>query len=236
MMKLLVFSKILSYNSEMSKLRLLIFDLDGTLIDSADDYQVSVNRLMREENKPELSREQVQHGLGHGLRSMVRGLFPDLANEIHRLHEIEERFLYYYLQYDCTTKTALYPGALEFLRSWKGELAVVTNKSLAPTKKIMTHLGLDEFHWSSVFCFESLPERKPSAFPLEEAMKRIGAAREETLMIGDGLPDLKAAQNAGVRSVIATFGYTDAALLKEHHPTRFFSSYQELQQLIRELQ
>lgn len=220
----------------MSQLRLLIFDLDGTLIDSVDDYHVSVNRLMREENMPELTRDQVKHGLGHGLRSMVRGLFPHLKDEVHKLHELEERFLYYYLQHDCTKKTSLYPGAFDFLKSWKGDLAVVTNKSIAPTQKIMSHLGLNEFQWSCVFGFDSLPERKPSAYPLNEAMKRTGATPEQTLMIGDGLPDVKAAQNAGVRSAIATFGYTEAALLKQQNPTHFFSSYQELQRLISELQ
>jgi phosphoglycolate phosphatase len=67
-------------------------------------------------------------------------------------------------------------------------------------------------------------------------MKRTGSNPEQTLMIGDGLPDLKAAKNAGIRSAIATFGYTDTSLFKEHSPTHFFSSYEELQRLIRELQ
>jgi phosphoglycolate phosphatase len=220
----------------MSKLRLLIFDLDGTLVDSVDDYQISVNRLMREENLPELSRSQVAHGLGHGLRSMVKNLFPHFTAEPQKLHEIEERFLKYYLEDDCTKKTVLYPGVIEFLKSWTGHLAVVTNKSIAPTTKIMSHLGLDHFHWSSIFGYESLPERKPSAVPLQEAMKRVTAQPEETLMIGDGIPDLRAAKNAGVRSAIATFGYTSSELILPHQPTTLFSSYQELHQIITKLE
>jgi|SRR6185312_462379 len=220
----------------MSKLRLLIFDLDGTLVDSVEDYQISVNRLMREEDLPKLTRDQVAQGLGHGLRSMVKGLFPHFKEHPQKLHDIEERFLRYYLEEDCIKKTKLYPGVIEFLKTWTGHLALVTNKSVEPTRKIMSHLKLDQFHWSSVFGYESLPERKPSAFPLLEAMKRVATEPHETLMIGDGIPDLRAAHNAGVRSVIATFGYTSSDLILPHQPTKMFSSYQELHQIIAELE
>jgi phosphoglycolate phosphatase len=220
----------------MAKPRLLIFDFDGTLIDSADDYRLSVNRLMREENLPELSRKQVEQGLGHGLRSMVRGLFPHFQDKAEKLHELEEKFLNYYLEQDCTVNTALYPGVIEFLRQWPGQLALITNKSIAPTKKIMSHLGLLEFSWSAVFGFESLPERKPSALPLQTAMKTAGVTQAETVMIGDGIPDVQAARNAGVTSLIATFGYTACETLLIHSPTKMFSSYEELHQILGQLE
>lgn len=215
-------------------IRLLMFDLDGTLIDSAEDYRAAANRLLLEEGKRELSLPEIMHGLGHGLRQLIQKLFPEVpANDeffVGLLHKFQS-----YYEENCHNHTALYPGALEFLENWDGELALITNKNYAPTMKILNKLDLMKLEWAAIYGFDSLPERKPHPMPLLEALKITGFEPHQALMIGDSPPDILAAQSASVRVAAVDFGYTDTSILKPLNPSAFFSSYTELPDLIARL-
>ncbi len=213
---------------------LLIFDLDGTLIDSALDYTNAVNRLLVEHQHPMLSRQDIIFGLGNGLRALLHKFFPEFRMEDHEFQLLEKKFLDYYEEI-CLTHAQFYPGALEFLENWDGDLALVTNKNRHPTLKILDHWGWPESRWNVVFTYDSFPEKKPHPRPLLEVLKRTGRLKSEAIMIGDGLPDVMAAQAADISSIACTFGYSKIEDLKKYSPAAYLNSYTELPKLIEAL-
>ncbi len=215
-------------------IRLLIFDLDGTLVDSAPDYLKAANRLLSEEGKPGLDLPQIIRGLGAGLRILLHGFFLDEDLQSPRFQNLLDRFQEYYLEV-CTEKAKLYPDVLPFLESCSLNIAMVTNKNLKPTMKIIDSLGLAKFDWQQIYGFESFADRKPHPRPLLEAMKKCGCRAEQTLMIGDSVPDIQAAHAAGVKSIAVTFGYNTHETLAPYKPTAFLDSYTDLPTLIASL-
>lgn len=215
-------------------IRLLMFDFDGTLIDSAEDYRAAANRVMLEQGKRELTLPEIMQGLGHGLRQFIATFFPEVPAHDDFFLKLMNKFQDYYEQ-DCHTHTTFYPGALEFLENWDGDLALITNKNYAPTMKIMKEMNLLKFDWTAIYGYDSLPERKPHPLPILEALKVTGLKPHQALMIGDSPPDILAAQAASVQVVAVDFGYTDTSILKPLNPSAFLSSYTELPGLIASL-
>lgn len=208
-----------------------MFDFDGTLIDSAEDYRQAANRLMREEGKREFTIDEIIHGLGHGLRQLIHKLFPEVEITDPHFVKLQERFQSYYEE-NCFKHTRFYPGAFEFLENWDGQLALITNKNYRSTIKLMNELNLMKFNWSAIYGFDSLPQRKPHPMPLLEALKTTGVDPKHALMIGDSPPDILAAQAASVKVAAVDFGYTDIEMLKPLKPSVTVSSYQELSSYI----
>lgn len=200
-----------------TSVKLLIFDLDGTLIDSAIDYQDSLNLILEEEGKGQVSLHDVHDGLGRGLSKLLAKFFPDEDIDSDYFKSLYLRFQDVYFE-SCTKKTRLYPNVIDFLKSWDGKLALVTNKNSKPTRKIMQHFGLMNFEWSLISGFDTFQHRKPHPFPLEEALRVTKCTPNEALMIGDGLPDLMAAKAANIKSVAVTFGYNSREFLESHSP------------------
>lgn len=210
---------------------LLAFDLDGTLIDSAHDIVDAVNITLHRYHKSTLGHDLVVSHIGEGLRKLIRDFFPEYHHLPHRLHEIELEFLVVYEE-QMFNKTKIYPGVVEFLQQWQGPIGIITNKNEAPAKALLKHLGLDRFRWVEVFGADSLSEKKPSPLPLQTLMKLAERTPEQTLMIGDGTPDMLSAQRAGVRSVAIGFGYTDRNILKTYHPGAFLEHYSDLHKAV----
>lgn len=213
---------------------LLIFDLDGTLIDSAQDYTLAVNRLLEEHKHPLLSKQDIIFGLGNGLRALLHKFFPEFQMEDREFQVLEHRFLEYYEEI-CLNHYSFYDGALEFLDSWDGDLALVTNKNRKPTLKILEHCGLPESKWKAVYTYETFPEKKPHPRPLLEVLNTTGRSQSHAIMIGDGLPDVMAAQAAGIPSIACSFGYGNLLELQKYSPAAILNSYTELPDLIQSL-
>jgi len=215
-------------------IRLLIFDLDGTSIDSAQDYTFAVNRILTEHGHPSLTKQDIIFGLGNGLRALLHRYFPEIKMEDQEFLKMEGQFLKYYEEI-CLTHAQFYPGALEFLRSWDGPLALVTNKNSHPTYKILNHYDLGENFWKAIHCYDTFPEKKPHPRPLLEAIKVAGLHPSQAVMIGDGLPDMMAAQAAGIKSIAVRFGYTEWSELQKYNPSASLFSYTELPSVIESL-
>lgn len=215
---------------------LLVFDLDGTLIDSAPDIVVAVNRTLENNKKKALADDVIISHIGEGLKKLIADIFMEDDLDPGRLIELEMEFLQKYEE-EMFTRTRIFPGVENFLNHYQeqGPIAIITNKNETPAKAILKHLGLDRFPWVNVFGADTLEERKPSPLPLQTMMKLAGSTPDNTFMIGDGIPDVLSALRAGVPSIAIGFGYTSPQLLQQYDPRGVLSHYQELPALLARL-
>lgn len=218
----------------MNKQPLLVFDLDGTLIDSAPDIVVAVNRTLSNHGKKQLDDATIIAHIGEGLKKLLADLFIGDHLEPAAVINLEMEFLRIYEE-EMFTRTRIFPGVENFLSSYEGPVAIITNKNELPAKAILKHLGLSRFPWVEVFGADTLAERKPSPLPLNTMMGLAGHDRTNTLMIGDGIPDMVSAQRAGVSALAIEFGYTSPADLKKYEPKAFLRGYHEFPQVLKSL-
>jgi phosphoglycolate phosphatase len=185
---------------------LLIFDLDGTLIDSKRDLADSVNATRRWAGLDPLPDQIVSSYVGNGAPVLIRRAFPD-ANEA-ELAGFLRYFLDYYREHmlDATT---LYPGvreALDRLHSSDVPMAVLTNKPVRFSMRLIEGLGL-EMHFFRVYGGNSFEEKKPHPRGINLLVEESGADRARTVMVGDSAVDVRTARNAGVRACGVSWGF-----------------------------
>lgn len=192
----------------MNNIDLIIFDLDGTLIDSLDDLACATNYMLRSMGRPDASREQVRGYVGQGARRLVERAMTDATPE--DLEEGLARFLVYNEEH-IVDRTRLYPGAEETLAALRDAgriLTVVSNKNVALCTKVLKTLGADRF-FSCIIGADSLAERKPSPEPLLKVLRDFDIAPERAVIVGDSINDIAAGKAAAVATVGCTFGYGD---------------------------
>jgi phosphoglycolate phosphatase len=193
-------------------IKLLIFDLDGTLIDSLPDLVEATNHMRESFGLSRFNPEEVRRLVGQGARSLVERALPGLAPE-----EVEkglERFLAYNLAH-IADKTRLYPGVVETLQALEGagyELCVLSNKNVALCREVLSRFGIERY-FPTVFGADSLPFRKPSPEPVLALLRQYGIAAGECVLIGDSINDVAAGQGAGVVTVGCRYGYGDLSEL-----------------------
>lgn len=193
----------------MPSLKAIIFDLDGTLVDSARDLQDATNVLLSEQGLRPVSLDEVKSMIGDGAAKLVERAIVATGGDNTRLPELVARFLKIY-EGNASRHTQAYPGVPDTLKSLHGlglALAVVTNKPYAATLEILEALGLRGF-FGAVVGGDTLAERKPHPAPLLLALERLGVAPEAALMVGDNYHDAQAARAAGVRAFAVTYGYS----------------------------
>ncbi|HEX8167648.1 MAG TPA: phosphoglycolate phosphatase [Beijerinckiaceae bacterium] len=186
----------------------VLFDLDGTLVDSAADLRDALNAVLAEEALAPLDLDAVKDMVGDGVQKLVeRGLLAR-GGDLARLPERVRRFMALYGDAPArlTRPYPQVPETLARLRQTGLRLAVVTNKPHAVTLAILDALELSPF-FDAVVGGDTLPLRKPDPAPLRHAMAALGAAPAETLMVGDNRHDVEAARAAGMRAAVVTYGY-----------------------------
>jgi phosphoglycolate phosphatase len=186
--------------------RLLIFDLDGTLIDSKRDLTDSVNATRRWAGLPELSDTIVSSYVGNGAPVLIQRAFPDATED--ELKNLLRYFLDYYREHmlDATT---LYPGvreALDQLHDADSALAVLTNKPVRFSIRLLEGLALD-MHFFRVYGGNSFAEKKPHPLGINLLMAESGFSPERTIMVGDSAVDVRTARNAGVQACGVSWGF-----------------------------
>jgi len=188
------------------RLTAVVFDLDGTLVDSRPDLTLAVNRLRTALGLPQLAEAAVEAMIGEGARRLVERALADAPVEISRDAALKE-FLAFYSEV-CTRATRPYPGigaVLDFCgRRWP--LAVLTNKPIAMTGEIVEHLG-----WSDRFRIvlggDSLAWRKPDGRGLAEVARRLGVEIPNAVLVGDSRIDAETATAAGSEFVWVEWGF-----------------------------
>ncbi len=214
----------------IKNLPLLIFDLDGTLIDSAKDIHLAINEMLWKHKKATVDYPTLVSHIGDGLKKLVNDFFPEYTIESDENLEKVNEFLTIY-ENNMTQHTELYPGVFDFLESYKGPKAIVTNKSIHPTIKILNHFKIHQFPWVEIIGGDSLPERKPSALPLLHVMKKAGMTAAQTWMIGDGRPDMQSAIAASCSKIAVHYGYSTPEELEIFKPERVLKSFRDLNSL-----
>ncbi len=186
--------------------RLIAFDLDGTLIDSRRDLADSANKLITELGGAALPEEAVGRMVGEGAAMLVRralaaAQLTDPGNALARFLEIyDTRLLRHTRLYDGVTDAVRFAGTL-------GRVALLTNKPLAPSIRILDGLGIRD-HFGHVIGGDGPFPRKPDPAGLHALMREAGADANTTLLVGDSPIDHETAARAGVRCCLVKFGYS----------------------------
>jgi len=187
-----------------SSVRALIFDLDGTLIDSQRDLIRSVSATLREMGREELHEDTVSGYIGHGAPQLVgRALGSATEDECQRALKF---FLAYYEDHKLDS-TCAYPGvpeALEHLAAFP--MAILTNKPVRVSMRILKELGLAKY-FRAVYGGNSFETKKPDPFGARTILREFGAAPAEAILVGDSEVDVQTARNAGTLAASVNYGF-----------------------------
>jgi len=191
---------------------LVIFDLDGTLIDSRLDLANAVNAMRVHMGMRPLDNARVYTYVGNGAPVLVRRALGEQAGEA-EVQEGLEFFLEHYREHDLD-HTTLYPGvreSLDRLRAAGKRMAVLTNKPLRMTRHIVDGLGVGDYFFR-VYGGNSFDFKKPNPIGVETLMREAGVDRARTLIVGDSAVDVHTARNAGVFCCGVTYGFQPETL------------------------
>lgn len=214
--------------------RCLLFDLDGTLIDSREDLTNCVNLMLAELGLPELPAARVMTFIGEGLRLLVERSLRASQNGQPEEVQIDRAIAIYRRHYRAhlLDRTRPYPEVVEMLDYFAHlPKAVVTNKPYDFTLPILDGLGLSKY-FAAVLGGDSLPERKPSPAPLIEAARRCEVSPAGCLMIGDSFVDVRAGHAAGMKTCGYVAGFRGRAELVEAGADFLIERFSELRNIV----
>lgn len=208
-----------------SRGRLLIFDLDGTLIDSVGDLTTAVNRLRDDFHLAPLAASMVRRYVGNGVRKLVERALQGHPTDF---ETALAKYRGYYAHHMHDT-TALFPGVAEGLKKLRTagwQLAVISNKPADFCRALLARLGVAEL-FCCILGDGDTAQLKPDPEPLQEVMRRATAKSDETWMIGDHHTDLEAARRAGIRSVFVAYGLGETGVEKPDQQCADFAAVVE---------
>jgi phosphoglycolate phosphatase len=209
----------------------VIFDLDGTLIDTAADLAASMNHVLRRAGRGPVPLDRVRHLVGHGARAMLEKGFQENGGAAPAdLDPYVALFLEHYLQH-IADHSRPFPGAIEALDVLQSEgaaIAICTNKRETLARALFEALRLTG-RFSAIVGADTVGVAKPDARPVLAALQRSGADRG--VFVGDSDTDIRAANAAGMPCITALFGYGPLDLVRQSYAC--FSAYEEAPDLIR---
>lgn len=209
------------------KIKLLIFDLDGTLVDSRQDLANSINAMLNNYHRPELPADVIASFIGDGAPTLVRRSlgFIDDHNPTPKEEEFIEDALVYFLEYYRDHKldfTYVYDGVIDALTAIAANgtssgtprvLTVLSNKPVNPSRAIVNALGLGPF-FKSVYGGNSFETKKPDPLGVKVLLEETGVSPDAAIIIGDSDIDMKTGQNAGIWSCGVTYGLSPETLVE----------------------
>ena len=212
-------------NGKFASVRALIFDLDGTLIDSKLDLALAVNATLEHMCRAPLSHDTIYSYVGNGAPSLVRRALGDGATA----REAEEGLAYFlsYYRVHMLDNTVTYPGVCEGLESLKEHpMAVLTNKPVRFSERILEGLGIAR-HFQYVYGGTSFQTKKPDPEGVNVLLRDLGVAPREAMIVGDSEVDVRTARNAGTWACGVSYGL-GAEGLGAHPPDLMLDSLAEL--------
>jgi len=216
--------------------KMVLIDVDGTLVDSVPDLAYCVDEMMQRLDMPVRGEASVRNWVGNGVERLVRrALTNSLNGEPDDLLFDRAYPVFLDLYADNTSKRSiLYPGVEEgiaFLKSAGYKLGCVTNKAAQFTEPLLKDLGIYD-NFSIVISGDTLPQKKPDPAPLLHAAEFFGVTPDEALMLGDSVSDVKAARAAGFQIICMSYGYNHGEDIRTANPDAVIDSMAELPELL----
>ncbi len=222
-------------NGKMAGITTVVFDLDGTLLDTLDDLTDSVNYALAQNGFPPRGEEEVRRFVGNGVRTLVERAVPAGGAGGERIEAVFDCFKRHYVDH-CTVKTDLYPGVGDMLRGLKAagyKVAIVSNKLQGGVDELCRRFFRDTVQ---VAVGERAGvRRKPAPDMVEIALRELGAGREEAVYVGDSDVDLATAARAGLPCISVSWGFRDRDFLKRSGAVRLADSPADVLPLLESL-
>lgn len=215
-------------------IKAIIFDLDGTLLNTSVEINLLLNRALQKFNIVELSLEKTIEFIGDGAKKLIQRAIP--PNFAHLTEEVYDYFSYIYANSE-NANTFLYEGEAEFLYKLKSKaikLAIITNKPQAATNAVCKKL-LSEFGFEIILGESQKYPKKPNPQSTLYTVNKLGVKNEECLFVGDGETDVQTAINANVKMAAVLWGYRSKAQLKAAGAVNFVNSYAELDRFLQNI-
>lgn len=218
----------------MQHLKTLLFDLDGTLIDSAPDIIAALNQILNDLGYESVNYSEFRQSAGDGAKKLLERVLikKNITLTDKELSYQVDRLLKYYYQI-MTNNTALYPGVSETLcnlRESGMSLGICTNRPSPSTKYLLKHFSLTDL-FGTVICSDNITAKKPNPLHLQKAIKNLNSIPEATLMVGDTATDVAAARNANLKVVAVAYGYSKVPA-KQLGADAVLEDFAELPQLL----
>ena len=218
--------------------KVILFDLDGTLINSGPDLALAVNHMLQTLNRETFSEEIIDGWVGNGAQMLVQRALSgqreiDENLDADLCSDALDIFLAFYAKNLCvaTVPYSNVPATLTRLKKMDYRLAIVTNKPFAFVEPILERLTLSGL-FELILGGDSLDKKKPDPLPLLHACKKMNVSVEECVMVGDSKNDILAANTAGMQSVGVTYGYNYGEDIGVHNPTVIIDDFSELLELL----
>lgn len=220
----------------MLRPKMILIDVDGTLVDSVPDLSFCVDGMMERLGRSLRGETAVRNWVGNGVERLVRrALIGQLDGEPDEADFEAALPIFLELYAENTSKrSVLYPGVIEGIAFMKGagyQLGCVTNKAARFTEPLLRDLGIRE-NFGLVVSGDTLPKKKPDPMPLLHAAQHFGVEPADALMIGDSVSDVKAARAAGFGIICMSYGYNHGQDIREAHPDAVIDSMVELKGLL----
>ena len=217
------------------KPELIVFDLDGTLVDSSPDIATAINQMLADLNQDTYSEQQIKQWLGYGATRLIKCALTGELNPQAEPAKLQQAISLYFKFYSANicVKSLLYAGVKEGLEQLKAaniHLACVTNKPTQFTLPLLTEIGIKDY-FQFIASGDTFQRMKPDPLPLIEAAKAVAVDPEYALMVGDSINDIQAGKRAGFKTALVPYGYIGKYTLDELNADYQFDSIEYLAKL-----
>lgn len=215
-------------------IELVIFDFDGTLVDTAPDIVRATNFYLESQGMDALPEERIRSEIGMGMRKLILELYPEGQRDDNLKRKIEGEFMKIY-EREYLHSPKVFEGGYEFLADWDRQIAIVSNKRARFIHPILEKVELHTLPWTRVIGGDTYPHMKPHPEPFLGAIEAAGVTPEETVIIGDGTPDVEGALAIGSRCIACSHGYEDIEKLMDLGAWARIETFHDLLPLIRKI-
>ena len=215
----------------MKKYDTVIFDLDGTLLNTLEDLANAVNFVMRKNHYPQRTIEEVRRFVGNGIRRLMELAVPENISET-EFEQVFEEFKNYYTEH-CQIKTCAYDGVMPLLKHLDENgyaMAIVSNKNHAAVCEL-NDIYFKDYIEVAIGQKDGI-RKKPAPDTVVQALKELGKTKERAVYVGDSEVDFATAKNSGMDCVLVTWGFRNLEELKEFQPVAFVDTAEQLQMIL----
>ena len=220
----------------MKQPKMILIDVDGTMVDSVPDLAFCVDAMMARLGRPPRGEAEVRNWVGNGVERLVRRALTGTLDGEPEEADYERAYPVFLELYreNTSKRSSLYPGVregLDYLATAGFPLGCVTNKAAQFTEPLLDDLGIRDF-FRIVVSGDTLPQKKPDPIPLLYAAEHFGVRPSDALMVGDSVSDVKAARAAGFAIVCMSYGYNHGRDIRDANPDAVIDSLAQIKGLL----